>query len=75
MGPNSLSDFLTKCIKRMNNFLDWLCLCIASLLGYQPISLPNPVWNASRLALVPASFGAYSEALSRVIVNSTWQTA
>ncbi len=53
-----------------------LCLpgiyLMATQLGYLPVSPPNPVWYASLLALIPAFIGAYSGALSRVILNSAW---
>lgn len=39
-------------------------------LGYQPVSLPEPGWYASLLALIPAFIGAYSGALMRVITKS-----
>jgi hypothetical protein len=56
----------------MKNYLAWLCLCNTTQLGYLPASPPNPVWYASLLALIPAFIGAYSGALSRVILNSAW---
>jgi hypothetical protein len=56
-----------------------LCLpgvyLIATQLGYQPVSPPNPVWYASLLALIPAFIGAYSGALSRVLINNAHKTS
>ena len=47
---------------------------IATQLLYKPVSPPNPVWYASLLALVPAFIGAYSGALSRIMMNSVFKT-
>jgi hypothetical protein len=56
-----------------------LCLpgvyLIATQLGYKPVSPPNPVWYASLFALVPAFIGAYSGAMSRVIMNRVFKTS
>jgi hypothetical protein len=43
---------------------------IATQLGYQPVSLPNPGWYASLIALIPAFIGAYSGALARLLITS-----
>ena len=41
-------------------------------LGYQPMSLPEPGFYASLLALVPAFIGAYWGALLRAITNNVF---
>ena len=56
-----------------------LCLpgvyLFARSLGYQPVSPPSPGWYASLLAIIPALIGAYSGALARVIINTTFATS
>jgi hypothetical protein len=53
-----------------------LCLpgvyLLASGLGYQPVSPPSPGWYASIIALIPAFIGAYSGALSRIMLISVF---
>ena len=41
-------------------------------LGYHPVSLPEPGFYASLLALIPAFIGAYWGALLRVITNNVF---
>jgi len=41
-------------------------------LGYQPVSVPEPGFYASLLALIPAFIGAYWGALMRVISNNVF---
>lgn len=43
---------------------------IARALGYQPVSLPNPGWYASLLALIPAFIGAYAGVLIRAVATT-----
>lgn len=43
---------------------------IATALGYQSKSIPEPGWYASLIALIPAFLGAYGGALLRKLIST-----
>jgi hypothetical protein len=42
---------------------------LAQSLGYLPLTLPEPAWYGSLIALIPAFIGAYIGALGRAVVR------